>query len=427
MLDFAFAIVLILNATNLFSFLAAWLGVPIYLVSAALLLVNFALIAAKPHALASLLRTDVKWWAVVLFAWPVVAIGWAPVVDAREVALLAYYASLLVAAVLFARDCGRDAMHAVCLLSLLVTAGGVLLSLYTPGPFMAVARAADASTDYMGRAYGFFIQPNSAALALNLLYLGWFSTSHAVLRSALLFVLAPLAFLACVMLTGSRGGVLGAGLIVAMQFLYAWQHGRIPAAKLQLRTFATLALLAGSVYMTRGHLASSRTANDLMLRISSLVNGRISVGVVGRDVSIQGRLAAWRYYADRVSESPLIGHGTGAERYFVQRGLCQVTSHSGALSSAVNYGVFYPVAVVLLLLRLVTQYRRTPQGRGFNPVTQFVAFALFVFLFDYSFFPCRPFYVVGAIFLASAYCTARVPARRVTASPRLSAATLRQL
>lgn len=401
-MNFAFAIVLVLTTTNLFSFLAAADGMDVGTATAILAVSQCGYIAARGRVLRPMMaQSDLRWWVVLLAVWPIATAAYSLAPTARAIGLQAYYASLLVSAVAFAASAGRVAVHRTVGASMLITAAGVALSFLAPQVFVTVARATDSLSEYSGRAYGFQLQPNAAALAMNFLFLAWYSTKPNF-RSTLADVLAFALLLGVCGATASRLGVMASLLILAMILFHARQRRVVASGKLQMRVLLLVLGLGATAFVLRHMIADSPRANDLMRRLSYFASGKIAERV-GTDVSIQGRMAAQRYYLARAQENPLFGHGIGAETNFVERRLCAVSSHSTAVSLALDYGVLYPLAVVLLMVRLHLAYLRTQSRFVLNPVLQFCVLVAAYFVLEGGLFYARAFYLPAAVFLASVY------------------------
>ncbi|RKY23907.1 MAG: hypothetical protein DRP83_08475, partial [Planctomycetota bacterium] len=139
MIDKLFFVVLILNATGLFRFIAPQVGVSIGQVSLVLLVLNiFYLVAKIRYSKPLFLRVGMGGWLFVLLLWPLLTLLYAPSFDVREIGLLLYYFSLFFGSVVYTVSNGLGAMRRVMFVSLIVTIVGMPLSMMAPQYFEAV-------------------------------------------------------------------------------------------------------------------------------------------------------------------------------------------------------------------------------------------------------------------------------------------------
>ncbi len=411
MIDKLFFVVLVLNATGLFSFVAPQLGVSIGQVSLGLLMLNvFYLVVKSKHTTPLLFRGESVRWLLVLVLWPLSTVAYAPSIEIRMIGLLLYHFSIFFGAVVYTIANGLPAMYRVLSVSLIITIIGLVLSMLMPGYFEAVAALGRHKTDYMGRAFGFSMQPNSLAVSIGFLFLAWFALWKG--KNAMLEVGAILAFLLVMLLTGSRTGMLVGALTVTLHLAYQWRmwlKGKSNFRYPHLKTLALSICIIGGVVGTRVHLGSlgenaGRSEGDLIDRMDALLRGRLSFrGNVMDDVSVQERFGAQEAYWSLIAERPVLGHGFGSDAYYRENGFISTSAHSDALTCAMEYGALYPFVFGLMVFQLYRNHnRRDMEGvLRTNSICQIVAVIMFLFTIAGGLAFNRTFYVVlGGIFAA---------------------------
>lgn len=410
--DALYSIVIVLNTTGLFGFLAPPLGVSIGQISLALLGVNVLYLVSRARdSTAVLLRGGMGTWLLLLLIWPLATVLYAPSLEVRDVGLQLYLFTLFFGATVYTVTNGMAAMHRVLRLSLAITIVGLVLSMLVPGYFAAVAQLAGAAA-FAGevRASGFFLQPNALALNMGFLFIGW--TALGRRKNALLEVTAILGILVAMLFTGSRTGVLVVMLVGALTML-SWSRKGLENGRFLLKTTVLLlGLVVGMIgmeYYVSQAETSGTQRDDLIGRVNMLLGLRLSeADSLSGDTSVRERLGAQAVYWQLIRQKPLLGHGLGSETYYVRNGSVLLTAHSSAVSTAMQYGVLYPVVFVLVFLQLYRRCRRH-NVRGTSPIEQVGQFvAVTIFLFPISgFSDSRVFYVVLGMFFAMACCPTR--------------------
>ncbi|MFP4501373.1 MAG: glycosyltransferase [Candidatus Hydrogenedentota bacterium] len=407
MLDKLFVIVLFLNATSLFRFVAPQLGVSIGLVSIALLLFTvFYLVVKLRYTLPVFLRSGMGGWLLVLLVWPLLTVVYAPTAQPRELGLLFYYFTLFLGTVVYAAANGVPALRRLFALSLVVSLAGMALSVVLPSYFETVAALGEARTHYQGRAFGFFMQPNRLAQSILLLFIGWFALWRR--KNTVLEVLIILGFLGVMFLTGSRTAIGLAGITAALIIGYSWR-AQILRARYVLRI--TLLVLCVAVGVAGARLYLS-TLDDgpgfgLFKRMDTMLSLEfLDTQELVEDRSVQERLETQRVYLALIRERPVLGRGFGADVAMQEDGRIFLSAHSRALTSAMEYGVVYPLAFVLLLVSLYFRRgRRTAHDMfGTNTVTQFVTVLLIMFVMSGGILDFRAFYIVLGLVYAAVSC-----------------------
>jgi O-antigen ligase len=401
-----FFVVLVLNVTGLFSFVAPPLGVSIGQVSLVLLGISLLYLVSKARDSATiLLRGGVGGWLFLLLIWPLGTVLYAPALEARDVGLQLYFFTLFLGAIVYASTNGLVAMRRVLSLSLAITIVGLVLSMLAPTYFAGVAELAGA-TDYPKevRATGFFLQPNSLALNMGFLFIGWAALGRR--KNALLEVAAILGIVVAMLLTGSRTGVLVVVIVSALTMM-SWLRKGMASGRFLLKVgLLVLGLVVGAIGMEY-YMSQTEThglpRDDLIGRIRLLYELKLSEGQsFFQDKSVQQRLGAQAVYWQLIKQKPLLGHGLGSETYYLENGPIRLTAHSDAIALAMKYGVLYPVVFVLLLLLLYKRRARRGVSGTFHTssVGQFVVVSALLFAIS-TIADLHVFYVVLGMFFAA--------------------------
>ena len=409
MIDKLFFLVLVLNATSLFAFLAPQFGVTIGTISLALLALNiYYLIVKARYSVPLFLRGGMGSWLFVIVLWPLCTVVYAPSFNMREIGLTLYYFSLFFGTVVYTVANGLPAIHRVMSISLVISVVGMALSMLMPGYFESVAVLATGRTVFEGRPFGFFMQPNILAQGLGLLFIGWFSLLQR--KNGLSEVVAILAFLLVMLLTGSRLGILIAVITVTVSLAYSWRK-RLRSKRYLLKICLLTICLAGGVIGTRHYLSIvgnsvNRREYDLIDRMETMLSFKLSKdGSLKDDASIKKRFATQAVYMSLINEKTLLGHGFGSDTYYLDEGVLFNSAHSDAITCAMEYGVLYVFVFALLMLQLYWKRSRRGVERVFqtNSIFQFVAVVLFLFAVG-SFLNLRTLYVVLGMFFVAVYC-----------------------
>ena len=408
MIDKLFFVVLVLNATGLFSFMAPQLGVSIGQVSLVLLGLNVLYLVAKACYVKAIFRQgSMRGWLFIMLIWPLLTIAYTPSFEVREIGLLFYYFTLFAGAVVYTAANGLSAVHRVMAVSLVITVIGLVLSMMMPQYFEAVSELADAEAfTTRGRAFGFFLQPNSLAINMVFLFIGWFALWKR--KNALLELAAITALLFLMLLTGSRTGILIAIIIVCM-LGYSWRK-TLTSAKYLLKIIAVILCVAAGIFVVKSYLAHNNYTdiyeNDLIARVEMMLEFRLSnKDNLMEEGSVGDRRLAQEAYWALIYEKPFLGHGFGSENYYYENDVIFKTAHSDALAYAMKYGVLYPIAFCLLVLRLYRTHKHSDYEGviPLNSVFQFVVILILLFMVAGQMLNDRTLYVVWGMFYAAVY------------------------
>jgi O-antigen ligase len=410
MIDKIYFVILVLNVTGLFGFIAPQLGVTIGQVSLALLVLNILyLLFMVRYSTMVLLKVGMIEWLFVLLIWPLITAFYAPSFEIREIGLQLYYFTLFYGAIVYTVANGLPSMHRLMTVSLVLTIFGMGLNLINPQYFEVVSDMAEAKVLKQARVCGFILQPNQLAVCINLMFIGWFSLRK--WKNAWLEMIVIIMFLLAVLLTGSRTGMLLAVIVVIFVLLPIRKNRKWVINKRYLMKLGTLmlALVAGIVAM-KFYLAqinyTDKKEDELINRMELMLDFKLSDEDNIKDIeNVQARVDAQAFYWLLFKERPLFGHGFGAEAYYKEIGYIFLSAHSDALTFAVEYGVFYPVVFILLLLSIYFKRNRRDIEGVFdtNTIGQFVAVMIPVTLIA-SIRDTRTSYVVWGMVSAMIYC-----------------------
>lgn len=416
MIDKLFFVVLILNATGLFRFVAPQLGVSIGQVSLVLLIFNIFYLLARLSYLIPMFSKMLPWF-VVLVAWPLATLAYAPTIDLRAIGHAVYGFMLFAGTIVYAASNGLSAIHRVFLLSLILTVFGQVLNMMMPGYFETVAELANARVFSMGRPGGFFMQPNALGIGLALLFIGWLTTAK---RDT--FFLEPIiivVFIGSELLTGSRTSMILGIFIVGLHLTYQWrgkifrsQKVRYLSTRLAVLVVCIFVGMIGAKFFIESYGDRiERKGFDFVDRVSMLLEFRFThAEKLIEDGNLQARFAAQRVYWNLIEEKPLLGHGLGTGGLYLRSGNIDMSSHSTMISVLMEYGVIYPLVFLLLLARtLFNRHRRfVEQAFGTNTVTQFVLVTLLLFVATGGLLDRRLFFVVFGMVYTAVYYPWRV-------------------
>lgn len=201
MLDMLFCILLLLNLTGLFSFIAPQFRVNIAAVSLVLLFLNcLYIIVNHKIALRIFHKKLTFYWFIFLIIWPLLTIIYAPEINLRAIGIQVYFFTLLLATLVYITRNGFKSFHRIVAVAIVISFFGLILSMFKSDFFQSVSSISGKKSVYQGRAFGFFMQPNRAARNLVFLFIVWFAglrKSNVIITSILL-----IGFMASVAICG---------------------------------------------------------------------------------------------------------------------------------------------------------------------------------------------------------------------------------
>src|SRR6266699_2200475 len=374
-----FRLALVLNLTGVFVFAAPLLGVSIADTSLVLLAINLLYLLYRWPSTARLLQ--IAWvlpWILFFLIWPVLSVVYASEIDIRAIGLQLYYISLVLGAAVFTYVSGWERFRRTVGVSIVITAVGLGLSLLNPAAFDVVGDLIKASTDYGGRAFGFFIWPNTLSANTILMFIIWLAVGRPRLRVET--ALTILVLLGRVGVTGSRGGFLTALTVVGV---FGFDQMRRGMARYHytraVRLFAGAlfaALVIGAVVLSTQavvNATSSSEAGTVISRLQFLARGDIGQ-LIESDPSLGERFFALQQHVALIGQRPWTGYGLGAANRFWEAQEVLIPSHNSFVELAVNFGIPYVIFLILLLSGLVRNGHRSSaeQFLRSNVFAQFV-------------------------------------------------------
>lgn len=406
----------------MFSFIAVQVGVPIWAVSVAILVfLLFYLVSNYQRAIWLFQKRTIFLWVVFVFAWPLLTVPYAPVFDIKAIAFNFYMVSLLLATAIWATQSGIERVGKLLGFSAAAVIFGLALSLVAPDFFAAVAEAANAHASYKNRAFGFYMQPNMAAE--NMAFMFALLLLTLALRSIVVVSVSTIVFVVAVMVTGSRGGMIIAMVLLVYAFLFssspAVRAGRGGTAKkiAGVSAIVIAVVLVSQIIelLSGGGAAASGEAFTLSDRIRAVLtldfkSGGLIETAVGRYIALQ------EHWAGIVS-NPVLGQGIAASHNLAASGSLSYASHNQYLQVAFDFGI----PVLLLYLYLILDLWRNADGDLAQYLTggvrsaRLLVIAMFLAgLFSNSILNSRVFFIVLGIIFAMRYAPIHVFREKVS-------------
>lgn len=365
MADLLFRFVLLINLTGLVTLAAPVIGLPIASVSILLLALNLLYLCYRWPVTWRLLTARSLWpWFVLFLVWPIATVFYTPLVDSRRIGLSVYYMSLFLSVAVFVLVRGWHAFRSVVGMAILLTALGLGLSWLRPSAFAVAAELANATTDYGGRAFGFFLQPNVAAESTIFMYVVWFASG--MLRKLPKASVEGLGLVVMVGSTGSRAGILIAVGLMTLLLLDTMQRqtGKTRArwsSGVRLVTgtaaFAIIIAVVGIGVVTIEARMSLSGIGWLLQRDEVSAPGQ-QVTEASEDASVGLRVFSLQQHATLVAERPFTGYGLGATARLLEAEQVTIATHNEFMEIAVNFGLFYVVLFCALLYGLIKHPQR---------------------------------------------------------------------
>jgi len=353
-----FPILLFLNLTGTYRVVAAAFGIPVSIISTVILtgLILWSFLNIK--YMVWLFKKPIFNIAffLILF-WPISTLCYAIDVLPNRVALQLYYFLLFTNTIIFLKRYDISLFARIISLSYWTAVTGLFLSFLYPDLFTVVAEITSAKTDYYGRAFGFMLQPNMAITNLSLLFV--FHMAFANLKSKATIFIAILSYLFCVLLTGSRTGI----VIMLMIFLMNFSHffrayvairnktilfKRSLLLKISIITIVAIfsvSFMAATMRFieTNNLIKTQKSGFGLKERLNNFLNGKLSTTEVSKDGNLQARFEFQKLFMVKFAERPLAGFGMGSRDLMLETGELLHPSHSQLFNYALEYGIIYCV------------------------------------------------------------------------------------
>ena len=394
--------ILVLNMTGLSSFLAVPFDMHVAHVTLATFLVNIWYLFVKEKAALYVFRkAKMVLWFVFLVGWPVLTILYSPEFTAREIGLRLYYFTLLLVSATFVFLNGFDAFARLSIISFIISGFGLILSIFAERYFLKIALITNSLSDYHGRAFGFFLQPNAAASGVTFIFIALAPKLHSWKPGTRL--VAIFCYATCVLITGSRGGLLLSLSVIALYLLHQVQAGSLGNFKVALLFIGAL-IIVGSLQVVHPvieEFVSSRIRqinerNVLLERFEIFLKFRLATTDIGSDRSVSARIEVQEQFLEAISERPVLGYGFGANSYLKRTNFFRRSSHNQYLLFSMECGIFYALLFILLVCAMHRHpnRRRIEQALCLQVFTIFVVAVLLKGMVSSSLVHDRAFYVV---------------------------------
>jgi O-antigen ligase len=410
MLDMIFILVLLLNLTGLFAFIAPMLNVNIAAVSLVLLVINCLYIIVNYKITLRIVRKKhIFYWFIFLVLWPLLASMYAPAINYRQLGLQIYYFTLLLAVVIYLLRNGFKSFHHIVAAAAVVTIFGLILSMFTEDYFQSVASITQNDINYEGRAYGFFMQPNQAAMNSILLFVVWFAGLNKT--KLIMVLLSSFGLLIFVSLTGSRGGFITAIAAVLLIFIDKSIRVRKPFKILiSPKYIITFLLVFGSflacVPLLLSFLATNLPEQKGSFKVTARIKAISQMKLAEKDskgkTTVGRRWEVTKHYYAMICERPILGNGFGSTTILQDKGLLGRSSHNQYLNIAFETGVFCLIFYLFLLVYIYADLgrKRIEQFFHTNSYIQFLTVVALAGMTSHMLLDSRTLYCILGCFLA---------------------------
>lgn len=418
LLDRIFIFVLLLNLTGLFGFISLKLNVNVAIVSLVLLGLNCLYITVNYKLVRSIFRNKhMFYWFIFLLFWPLLATSYAPVINFRELGLQVYYFTLLLATIAYLLRNGSKSFHYIITAAFVITIAGLILSMFTVNLFQTEGSNDPLNIRYQGRAYGFFMQPNLAAMSLNLLFIAWFAGLRKT-RFLTLF-LSSFGLLILMSLTGSRAGFIMAVTVVSLIFINRSIRTKKPFTILiSPKSVITFFLVLGCFQASIPFILNFLTANlpnrvdnfDVIDRIKAISQMKFSEKTSQGTSTVTRRLNALDQYTSGIWERPILGNGFGSTTFLQAKGVLGKSSHNQYLRIIFETGILRLVFYLLILTLIYMDPKRKKVERRFhtNSYSQLLAVVMLAGLISNTILDSRVLYCVLGCFIGMFILSQRI-------------------
>ncbi|KZZ21655.1 hypothetical protein A3752_08420 [Oleiphilus sp. HI0081] len=234
--------------------------------------------------------------------------------------------------------------------SVVVTIFGIILSLLLPQIFLFALEAVNAKSVLSGRGFGFYLQPNSVAMALCFL----FGSYVVVCRDHKVHKVA-VAVLLSLLLTASRAGLLCFLFFFLLVYLRGERFLTVPGfikTIPKLAVFASggvlLLILAISIYSSYAPSNSEFSGVD---RLNSMFNLEFDQTNKHKGSGAGDRINAIIEFSEAIYERP-VGYGLGVVADYKEKGRFTFSSHNQYLLVGFEAGVLGMFLYIILIYRL---------------------------------------------------------------------------
>lgn len=205
-----------------------------------------------------------------------------------------------------------------------------IMSVFNPTFFKVYAEKVDSFNFFYGRAYGFYLQPNSFSMGLIINYVMIIATW----RNNLFNKLAVLFLVIGVGLSASRLGIIFTVFLIATFVFFKLEKYK----NIRSFTLVGVVFLLGVAIYNVDSISKLIDTNEIESRFKSL---NIIDNNYMDDGSLNSRLYMQQYYIKAIKKSPFIGYGLGAQSRAFQTGTLINSAHNTYLEILYQGGIVY--------------------------------------------------------------------------------------
>lgn len=277
--------------------------------------------------------------------------------------------------VIYGLNSGLKTLNVILILSIVIAFLGITLSLIFPSVFLVFSIEHGANSVTSGRAFGFYLQPNTAAAALVAMYL-----SYIVLRNKNTGLLLSSVIFIGILMTASRSGIFLFILIYMLSFVYLNRMSAISAFLKRgplvvfVGIFAVLMLFATiNIYESFGTKNDRDfSAADRLTAITQVASND-STSTITNDSD--SRIGLALSYIDYILKRPF-GYGLAASEKMRAQGILLDAPHNQFIQVSFEAGIIGLVVYLYFLFSI-------PLSPGYRN-WKVIKFSLFAFIFLYG-------------------------------------------
>ena len=322
------------------------------------------------------------------------------IADIRALILQVFFVIIFILTYLFYKNYGSKIMFRLFFFTLIFTILFGFLSIFNPAFFADYADIVQSYSSYGGRAFGFHMQPNAIAYAMNLLFIGIIVLSPKV---KYIIYLYPLVFTG-ILSTGSKSNFAGFTIISLFLLAYLWKHHKVKTIKV-FKTLLIASLISVIVAFLSLQILSidfqSDKYSNLIARVDTiLLQDTDSLAQDFESGSMAERLDNQEYYKKLILQNIWTGHGFGIQHDLMDKDILIGSAHNIIYEILLEGGVFYMLFFIYFIIKLVRNYFTIDKNmyRLLIAYKSFLTFMLFYIFFTTTFFDERSLYVLLAVF-----------------------------
>lgn len=405
---FVLAALLVVNLTDtprVIALLSGLSGVTLVGLMAALMLLFLVLnyqvtvnaIRYKPLILVVLL----------LGSWPALTATYTIGESARAIGILVHNILLLICSFIVFTTASRKHSQSIFAIALIISAGGAIASILFPVVFLPLALEAGTMIEYEGRAFGFFLQPNTLGLSICFLM---FCLNCTFQRQTIYVNSIWIIFFSILVLsTGSRFSIIIMTLMIVFVLMRGTTSGEVK--RFSYLNFSKVALMLCVIWLFASlifhlfgfdQLAEEGNAAD---RIRTMLQFEFfhSTDGDGRG-TVSDRIGAQINYIEMIGNHPFLGYGIGSQTALLESGAIPLSAHSSILSYAFEYGIPYVILLVMGLSYLLWKRTARPSRSYHLKLVRMLFFAFLIsFTANHGMIENRFFYVLLGFGLSVTY------------------------